>query len=142
MQPRRRTASCTCLVYPPLQPADLLSKVHRLRQASDSFGVRFAACPAFPSPFIKGISVTQPLAFDEGQLCELWMRHARLEDDPRDANRDLRVSFDESDKFAIVAFEHAAPPCDAHPAFAFGSDTFRRIRSEPDCIGSPWAPTR
>jgi len=37
------------------------------------------------------------LDFTEEQLCELWMQHTSLEDDPRDANKDLRVAFEDDD---------------------------------------------
>ena len=41
--------------------------------------------------------MTVTLDFTEEQLCELWMQHTSLEDDPRDANNDLQVAFEDDD---------------------------------------------
>jgi hypothetical protein len=81
------------------------------------------------------------LAFTEEQLCELWTQHTSLEDDPRDANNDLRVSFEDAD--ALRQELHIAPDIDEdQPSLieAPGSRAaYQRARSTPDSAWSHWS---
>jgi hypothetical protein len=81
------------------------------------------------------------LDFTEEQLCELWTQHTSLEDDPRDANKDLRVSFEDSD--ALRQELRIAPETDEEqPSLieAPGSRaTYERARSTPDSAWSHWS---
>jgi hypothetical protein len=81
------------------------------------------------------------LDFTEEQLCELWMQHTSLEDDPRDANNDLRVSFEDAD--ALRQELRVAPDVEDDQLSiieAPGSRAaYERSRSTPDSAWSHWS---
>ena len=82
-----------------------------------------------------------PLDFTEEQLRELWTQHTSLEDDPRDANHDLRVAFEDDDALRqqlCVApdGETDVPQPIDQPALRA---TYVRVRATHEAAWSLWA---
>ena len=81
------------------------------------------------------------LDFTEEQLRELWTQHTSLEDDPRDANHDLRVAFEDDDSLRQQL--HVAP--DGEPDMPEPIDqpllraTYVRVRATREASWSLWA---
>jgi hypothetical protein len=81
------------------------------------------------------------LDFTEEQLCELWMQHTSLEDDPRDANNDLRVSFEDADTLRQELRVAADVDDDQRSRIEAPASraTYERARSTPDSAWSHWS---
>lgn len=86
--------------------------------------------------------MTLNLDFTEDQLCELWMQHTSLEDDPRDVNNDLQVAFVDNGELRQELRVMPAPSEDDEtlPDEATAPHVeFARVRSSPALAWSQWA---
>jgi hypothetical protein len=86
--------------------------------------------------------MTTSLEFTEDQLCEIWNQHTPLEDDPRDANDDLRVAFEDADGLRQrmrVAPDNVAADGDDLPAPPTARMDFHRTRATAQGPWSLWS---